>query len=81
VEDDAELITKLMPQGYAARAGQAIVFSVSAWDINCQQHIPQRLEAADVAAMLAERDKRIQALEAEVERLRQFETGALPAKI
>jgi uncharacterized protein len=81
VEDDAELITKLMPQGYGARAGQAIVFSVSAWDINCQQHIPQRLEAADVAAMLAERDKRIQALEAEVERLRQFETAALPTKI
>jgi uncharacterized protein len=32
VEDDAELITKLMPQGYGAWAGQAIVFSVSAWE-------------------------------------------------
>jgi predicted pyridoxine 5'-phosphate oxidase superfamily flavin-nucleotide-binding protein len=70
VEDDADLITKLMPQGYAARAGQAILFTVSAWDVNCQQHIPQRFEAADVAALLAERDKRIEAMEAELERLR-----------
>ena len=59
-----------MPQGYKARPDQVILFTVSAWDSNCAAHIPQRFEAADVAAALAERDKRIAALEAEVARLR-----------
>jgi predicted pyridoxine 5'-phosphate oxidase superfamily flavin-nucleotide-binding protein len=69
VSDDAALITRLMPDGYKARAEQAIVFTVGAWNPNCSQHIPQRFEAADVAAALAERDQRIAALEAEVARL------------
>jgi predicted pyridoxine 5'-phosphate oxidase superfamily flavin-nucleotide-binding protein len=42
VEDDTELTAALMPEGYKARAEQAILFSVSAWDANCSQHIPQR---------------------------------------
>ncbi len=67
----AELTAKLMPQGYKARPEQVIAFTVSAWDANCPQHIPQRFEAADVAAALAERDRRIAALEAEVVRLRE----------
>ena len=69
VEGDADLTAKLMPQGYKARPEQAILFTVSAWNMNCPQHIPQRFEAADVAAALAERDSRIRALEAEVARL------------
>ena len=71
VEGDHELIAKLMPEGYKARPEQAILFTVTAWDANCPQHIPLRFEAAQVAALLAERDQRITALEAELERLRQ----------
>ena len=37
---------------------------------NCPQHIPQRLEAADVAKVLAARDRRIAELEAQVKLLR-----------
>jgi hypothetical protein len=70
VEGDAELSVRLMPDGYKARAEQVIVFTVSAWDSNCPQHIPQRFEAADVATALDERDSRIKALEAEIEGLR-----------
>lgn len=70
VERDGELIAMLMPEGYKARAEQAILFTVSAWDANCNQHIPQRFDAADVAAALAQRDKRIEALEAELSRSR-----------
>jgi len=77
VEDDAELIAKLMPQGYRARPEQAILFTVSAWDSNCPQHIPQRFEAADVAAALQERDERIKLLEAEIERLQQARRQAM----
>lgn len=71
IEGDADLIARLMPADYKARPEQVILFSVSAWDVNCPQHIPQHFEAADVAAALAERDGRISELEAEVERLRQ----------
>jgi uncharacterized protein len=70
VEGDAELTAQLMPKDYKARPEQVIVLTVSAWDTNCPQHIPQRFEAADVAAALAERDQRIAELEAEVEQLR-----------
>jgi len=69
VEGDAVLTARLMPEGYKARPEQVILFGVSAWDTNCQQHIPQRFEAADVAAALVERDARIQTLEAEIKRL------------
>jgi uncharacterized protein len=71
VEGDAELTARLMPDGYKARAEQAILFTLTAWDANCPQHIPQRFDAADVAAVLAERDRRIEVLEAEVKRLQQ----------
>ena len=71
VEEDAELIGRLMPSDYKARAGQVILFTVSAWDASCPQHIPQRFDAADVAAALAERDERIAALEAKIRVLQQ----------
>ena len=70
VENDAELIAKLMPAGYRARAEQVLLFAVSAWNENCSQHIPQRFEAADVGAALAERNQRIEMLEAELKELR-----------
>lgn len=70
VEDDPELTVRLMPKGYKARPSQVILFKVSAWDANCPQHIPQRFEAADVDAALAERDQRIAELEAQLARLR-----------
>lgn len=66
----ADLLASLMPAGYQARPEQAILFTVTAWDANCPQHIPQRFEAADVTAALAERDRRIAALEAEIQALR-----------
>jgi predicted pyridoxine 5'-phosphate oxidase superfamily flavin-nucleotide-binding protein len=70
VEGDSALTARLMPDGYKARPEQVILFTVSAWDANCPQHIPQRFEAADVAAALAKRDRRIATLQAEIERLR-----------
>jgi len=70
VEDDPALLQSLMPQGYKARPEQVILFRMSAWDTNCPQHIPQKFEAADVAAALAARDARIAELEAELAALR-----------
>ena len=70
VEDDPDLVRRLASDGYKARPERAIVFSLAAWDANCPQHIPQRFEAAQVAAALAERDARIAELEAELAALR-----------
>jgi predicted pyridoxine 5'-phosphate oxidase superfamily flavin-nucleotide-binding protein len=84
VEGDAALMARLMPQGYRARPEQVVLFTVTAWDMNCPQHIPQRFEAADVKAELDQRDRRIADLEAELARFRSasgqgpslgFETG------
>jgi uncharacterized protein len=70
VEGNDKLVEALMPKDYRARPEQVILFTVLAWDANCPQHIPQRFEATDVEAALAQRDKRIAELEAEVVRLR-----------
>jgi uncharacterized protein len=70
VEDDPALTRSLMPKGYKARPEQVIVFKIAAWDTNCPQHIPQKFDAADVAAALAARDTRIAELEAEVAELK-----------
>ena len=70
VDDDPALLTSLMPQGYKARPEQVILFRIAAWDTNCPQHIPQKFDAADVAAALATRDARIAELEAELAALK-----------
>jgi predicted pyridoxine 5'-phosphate oxidase superfamily flavin-nucleotide-binding protein len=66
VDDDPALLASLMPQGYKARPEQVVLFKIAAWDTNCPQHIPQKFDAADVAAALASRDARIAELEAEL---------------
>lgn len=70
VEDDDALTDALMPKGYRARPEQVIVFKIAAWDTNCPQHIPQKFDAADVAAALAASDQRIAELETEVAALK-----------
>jgi predicted pyridoxine 5'-phosphate oxidase superfamily flavin-nucleotide-binding protein len=70
VDDDPALLKSLMQADYKARPEQAVVFRISAWDTNCPQHIPQKFDAADVAAALATRDARIAELEAELAALK-----------
>lgn len=69
VEGDESLMRRLMPEGYRARPEQVVLFTVTAWDVNCPQHIPQRFEAAHVSQAIESRDRRIVALEAEIARL------------
>lgn len=70
ISTDPAIIDRLMPAGYRARPEQAMLFDIAAWDTNCPQHIPQKLDADDVASALAERDARIAALEREIAGLR-----------
>lgn len=74
VEGDAALLSRLAPAGYAARPERAILFDVEAWDVNCPQHIPVKLDAAEVEGLVAALRGRIEALEAENERLRRAGT-------
>jgi len=70
VETDPALVERLMPAGYKARAEQAIVFTVKAWDANCPQHIPQLIPVDEVVPAIVERDARIAELEKELAALR-----------
>jgi uncharacterized protein len=70
VEDDAALLARLWPEGYAARPQQIILFEVEAWDTNCHQHIPQMFHAEDVGCTVVELQTRIEELEAELAALK-----------
>ncbi len=70
VVTDAETIARLFPAGYGAKPEQAMLFTVAAWDINCPQHIPQKIPAEQVADALARHQARITELESEVARLK-----------
>jgi predicted pyridoxine 5'-phosphate oxidase superfamily flavin-nucleotide-binding protein len=76
VDDDPALLQSLMPQGYKARPEQVFLFRISAWCTNCPQHIPQKFDAADVAAALAARNARIVELETELATLRGAATAS-----
>jgi predicted pyridoxine 5'-phosphate oxidase superfamily flavin-nucleotide-binding protein len=66
VEDDPEWLAKLMPEDYQARPEQIVIFSLATWDSNCPQHIPRKIDVADVVQLVAERDRRIAELEAQL---------------
>ena len=70
VEADPAFVERLMPDGYKARAEQAIVFTVNAWDANCPQHIPQLMPVDEVIPAIVERDRRIAELEQELAALK-----------
>jgi uncharacterized protein len=70
VENDAALNARLKPEDYKARVERVMLIKVLAWDVNCPQHIPVKIDAADVADAIEKRDRRIAELEAELKRMR-----------
>ena len=70
VEDDVELLARLVDPAYAAKVERAIVFSLSLWDPNCSQHIARRFAEPDVLAAAQGLRGRIAELESEVADLR-----------
>lgn len=64
VEGDPALLDRLRTEGGRGRPERAILFDIDAWDLNCPQHIPRRIDIARVATLLADRDRRIAELEA-----------------
>jgi len=78
IESDPELISRLMPEHYPARPEQVILLEVKAWDTNCSQHIPQKLNPAEVTGLFAELRARIELLENDNDRLRATIRAASP---
>lgn len=69
-EADRDLLARVFPEGYAAQPERAILFTVSAWDANCPQHIPRKIPANVVAEMSARYEARIRELSSEIARLK-----------
>jgi predicted pyridoxine 5'-phosphate oxidase superfamily flavin-nucleotide-binding protein len=63
------LIAALAEPGYRARPEQVVLLSVDAWDVNCPQHIPQKVNATDVAETIGKLEARVAELEVENRRL------------
>jgi hypothetical protein len=69
VVDDPDLL-RALADGVPGHPERAVTLAIEALDWNCPQHIPIRLDLAEVDAMRAPLVERIAALEAEVARLR-----------
>src|SRR5262245_32773195 len=61
-----ELLAALAIDGYRARVEQVLLIAVDAWDVNCPQHIPHKIDAAEAAALIGGLRARIAELEAEL---------------
>ncbi|WP_020467909.1 pyridoxamine 5'-phosphate oxidase family protein [Zavarzinella formosa] len=63
VEDDPALLERLRDPEYPGKVERAIVFTIEAWDINCQQHIHKRFSQRQIAPVIANLKAKIADLE------------------
>ena len=70
IDDDPELIEQVFDSDYKARPERVIVFKITAWDVNCPQHIPVKFDLEEVEDLLEPFKARIAELEAEVKKLK-----------
>lgn len=70
VEDDPELLKRLVFEDYQGKPERVFIFTIEAWDSNCPQHIVQRWSKDEVAPLVDAMKARIEKLEAENEALR-----------
>jgi len=70
VEDDPELMARLVDPSYRGRPERAIVLTIEAWDTNCQSHITARFSEDEIRQATAALVARIAALEAELAALK-----------
>lgn len=70
VEGDAALEAKLSDPTYPGKVERAILFTVEAWDVNCQQHIHPRFSHRQIAPVIEQLKNRIAELETENKHLR-----------
>ena len=61
--DDLELLARLSDSDYDAVPQQAIVFDITAWDVNCPQHITPRYTETVVGEIVAPLKRQIAELQ------------------
>lgn len=66
VSEDISLINQLKDDMYHAKIERAIVFKITAWDVNCKQHIKQRFTAEDIEKLTQPLHDKIKTLEAQL---------------
>lgn len=69
VEDDPALLERLTDPGYKAKVERAILFDLTAWEVNCPQHITPRHDEEMLQLVNQKLIQRVAELEAEVARL------------
>lgn len=70
VEGDQSLEDRLRDPAYPGNVERVILFTVVAWDVNCQQHIHPRFSQRQLAPVIERFQTRIAELESEIERLK-----------
>ncbi len=74
VEDDPQLLDRLVSPDYRARPERVFVVHIEAWDVNCPQHIKPRFTEEQVTEQIGPRvqalQERLDELEAEVDSLK-----------
>jgi len=63
VENDPELLAKVVDTSYEARPERVLLFHVQAWGPNCTQHIQQRFTIEEMAPRINQLEERIAKLE------------------
>ena len=63
IENDSELMKRVVDSGYDARHERTLVFHVTAWSPNCPLHIRPRFTAEEMDPMLQDLRRRIAELE------------------
>lgn len=66
IDDDPALMEQLTDTDYKGKPEQVIVFTITAWDVNCPQHITRRYTEAEVSKMVDPLKERIAELEAQL---------------
>ena len=65
VEDDPILLVRMVHPDYRAKAERVIVIDITAWDVNCRQHITARVRQDECERRIAKLEARIAELEME----------------
>jgi len=67
ISNDPELLKQLSDDEYGAIVDQAIVFEITAWDVNCPQHITPRFTETELAGIVEPLQRRIEELESQLQ--------------
>jgi len=69
VENDGDLLKRLVDADYDGKPERAFLFHVEAWDVNCPQHITPRFTQQDIGPAIRELERRNEVLQERVNEL------------